>query len=104
MTSLEVLFCKEVSRIKFQLTSRISWFLSPDKPQNRAKIMNDVKNLYNLRSKIVHGGNYSVNKIGQHEMKLITLIRKVFQNPIISFIPIPSLLSMPDLLQHVYKN
>ena len=78
-TCLESLFCTSRNEITFQLASRIAWFLNPDDYKERSKIFNNVKSLYGLRSEIVHGTKYSLDKIEKSEMELITLLRRTFQ-------------------------
>ncbi len=77
VTCLEALFCTGVSEIAFQLASRIAWFLSPDDVHKRTEIFEKVKSLYDLRSRIVHGEKYSVNKIEESQQDIVDLARRV---------------------------
>lgn len=83
MTCLEALFCTTSREITFQLASRIAWFLYPDNFNDRRRLFADVKDLYGIRSKIVHGGKYSISKIENTVDALEDLVRDVF-NKILS--------------------
>lgn len=77
-TCLETLFCTGSSEIAFQLASRIGWFLHPDDYSKRAKIFAKAKSLYSLRSKIVHGVRFDVNKVRSSGRQMIFLARMAF--------------------------
>lgn len=77
-TCLESLFCTSRNEITFQLASRVAWFLSPEDRKERIKIFTKVKSLYGLRSEIVHGIKYSLDKIEESEDELIELLRRAF--------------------------
>ena len=79
MSSLETLFCTTSREITFQLASRIAWFLKPDDFNKRKKLFANVKDLYNIRSKIVHGDKYSIDKIEHAINDLEDLVRNVFR-------------------------
>ncbi len=78
MSSLETLFCTTSKEITFQLASRIAWFLTPNNFDKRKKLFANVKDLYGIRSKIVHGGKYSIDKIEHAINDLEDLVRSVF--------------------------
>ncbi|MFZ2146010.1 MAG: hypothetical protein WAV28_02225 [Sedimentisphaerales bacterium] len=78
VTSLEALFCTKPKKIKFQLASRISRLLKPDDLNERNKLFTKVKDLYDIRSKIVHGDKYKTTRIERGEEDLIDLVRRVF--------------------------
>lgn len=44
------------TEITFRVSAAIAWLLAPDNPEGRASFAREVKSLYALRSKIVHGG------------------------------------------------
>jgi len=75
---LESLFCTSRAEITFQLASRIAWFLYPTDYKKRMETFTKVKKLYDFRSRIVHGTNYSSSKIDKNENELISLSRKAF--------------------------
>jgi len=79
MTSLETFFCTTPREITFQLASRIAWFLKPDNFNKRKKLFTDLKYLYNIRSKIVHGGKYSISKVENSVNDLEDLVRSIFK-------------------------
>lgn len=83
MTCLEALFCTVTRKITFQLASRIAWFLEPDNIRKRKELSADVKDLYDIRSKIVHGSKYSISKLENTVNDLEDLVRAVF-NKILS--------------------
>lgn len=75
---LESLFCTSRAEITFQLASRIARFLYPADYKKRMGTFTKVKELYDFRSRIVHGTNYSLSKIDKNENELISLSRKAF--------------------------
>jgi hypothetical protein len=53
---LETLFSTSRNEIAFQLASRISWYLhKKTEVEEKEETFDKVKNIYNLRSKIIHG-------------------------------------------------
>jgi hypothetical protein len=78
MTSLESLFCTTSREITFQVSSRVAWFLHQDDPVERKKLFDDIKDLYDIRSKIVHGDEYSMSKVEDGLGKLEGVLREVF--------------------------
>lgn len=55
---MEVLFSSDVHELSFQLASRISWYLRNNKtPDEREEVFNTVRDIYKMRSKIVHGSS-----------------------------------------------
>lgn len=48
------------SEITFRISLYIAYFLEPDNPLKRRQIFNDVKKLYRIRSRAVHGGKVSI--------------------------------------------
>lgn len=83
MASLETIFCTTPREVVFQLASRTAWFLNPSNLGKRKKDFADLKNWYDIRSKIVHGGKYSISKIENTVEDLEDLIRNIF-NKILS--------------------
>jgi len=78
MTCLEALFCTTSREITFQLASRTAWFLNPTDLSKRKQMFGDVKALYEIRSKIVHGQKYSTSKVESSVGDLGDLVREVF--------------------------
>lgn len=77
-TPLETLFTTTPREITFQLSSRIAWFLEPDDFIKRNKLFTNVKDLYDTRSKIVHGSKYDASKVENSAGDLEDLDRRVF--------------------------
>ena len=77
-TPLETLFCTTPREITFQLSSRIAWFLEPDDFIKRTELFSVVQDLYDTRSKIVHGSKYDVSKVEKTVEDLEDLDRRVF--------------------------
>jgi hypothetical protein len=63
VTSLETLFCVDAKEITSQLSLRIAWFLNPDNYEEREQSFKKIINLYNIRSKIVHGSQYDIDEV-----------------------------------------
>ena len=62
MISLESLFSKETNELSLRYSLRASFFLSSKNINNRLEIYNDIRSLYNNRSKVVHGtGNIKLD-------------------------------------------
>lgn len=55
MISLESLFSKETQELRLRLSLRASLFLSEGQESELSKIFENVYNLYEKRSKVVHG-------------------------------------------------
>lgn len=81
VTSLESIFCTSKKDVTFQVASRLSGLLAndPADEKNRLDITTEANKLYDLRSNIVHGKKYSVEKIDDCEHKLIELARQAFR-------------------------
>lgn len=77
-TSLETLFCTTPREITFQLASRTAWFLNPNNFDKRKKLFTDIKNLYDVRSKIVHGSKFIISKIENDVEELESIAKEVF--------------------------
>lgn len=72
--SLEALFSKEEEKteMRYRLSNRIAVFLGNNK-KNRLKIRSEIRDLYDLRSKIVHG---SVIKSELNKGMLVPIVRE----------------------------
>jgi hypothetical protein len=77
-TCLETLFCTRRTEVTFQLASRLSWLLEPKDYSKRRDTFKEATNLYDLRSKIVHGGNFSISETETQEEHLVDLCRRAF--------------------------
>lgn len=88
---LEALFSTTSREITFQLSSRMAWFLEPDDFTKRQKLFNNIQDLYNIRSKIVHGAKYDSKKVEEMVWDLEDLNRRVFSK-ILSCDPIYKML------------
>jgi hypothetical protein len=63
-SAFETLLSTSQTELAHQLSERISFFLARNKSE-RHQIYKDVKDAYNVRSKIVHGATLSAQKISQ---------------------------------------
>jgi len=59
---LESLFSLGNEELTFQLAARIGWLLHPNEAKSRMGDFKLMKDIYNLRSKIVHGGAYKTEE------------------------------------------
>jgi hypothetical protein len=59
---LESLFSLGNEELTFQLAARIGWLLHPNEAKSRMGIFKMMKDIYNLRSKIVHGDAYKTEE------------------------------------------
>lgn len=75
---LEALLSTRRTEIVFQLASRLGWLLEPKDYYKRREIFKETTQLYDLRSKIVHGVNFSISEVEAREERLIELCRRVF--------------------------
>ena len=75
---LETLFCTRRTEILLQIAGRLSWLLEPGNDCKHRALLKETKQVYNLRSKIVHGGSFSISEIETGEERLIDLCRQVF--------------------------
>jgi Apea-like HEPN len=69
---------KSQSELTYQLSSRITWLLEPADGNARLDIFNNVRKLYSVRSRIVHGSPYGVREYDENEEQLLDLTRRVF--------------------------
>jgi hypothetical protein len=79
MIVLESLFGTTSREITFQLSSRVAWFLNPEDPIERREVFKNIKDLYDIRSKIVHGDIYSISKVEECTNEIENLLREIFQ-------------------------
>jgi hypothetical protein len=77
-TCLEALFCTRRTEITFQLASRLSWLLEPKDYSKRRETFKEASNLYDLRSKIVHGADFNIAEVFAQEKRLLDLCRRAF--------------------------
>jgi len=75
-TCLETLLCTGRMEITFQLAARLGWLLEPKEYDKRRDIFKEATKLYGLRSTIVHGAEFSVDKIADQEGRLVDLCRR----------------------------
>ncbi len=76
---LESLLCTQHSELTFQLATRAAWLLHPFDLEARQRIYDHVRELYRLRSNIVHGAHYRVSELDASEAQLVQLLRTLFQ-------------------------
>ncbi len=77
-TCLEALLCTARAEITFQLAARLGWLLEPKEYDKRRDIFKEATKLYGLRSAIVHGGFFNVDKITDQEERLVHFCRRAF--------------------------
>ncbi|MFH1730434.1 MAG: hypothetical protein ABIF82_02145 [Planctomycetota bacterium] len=77
ITCLEALLTTSNSELGYQLASRVSWLLYGEDGNHRVETFDDVKRLYGLRSKIVHGGPYDLEKLPDSTDDLLDIVRGV---------------------------
>jgi hypothetical protein len=75
-TCLETLLCTGRTEITFQLAGRLAWLLEPKEYEKRREVFKDAAKLYGLRSVIVHGADFSVDRIVGQEARLVHLCRR----------------------------
>lgn len=61
--------------LSFRLSLYISRYLSPHRKDGQKKIFDDVKKLYSIRSKAVHGGK--INDFGESVNKSVKMLRRL---------------------------
>ena len=86
MIALECLILpKQDTELSYRLSQRAAWFLG-NTPDERKDIKKLIKELYNIRSKIVHGGGYEVPEEKYHQAYQVAKISilKILTNQDIS--------------------
>ncbi len=76
-TALEALFTTDSSEISYKLANRASWFIERSDAEKRRKVFDEIRKGYDLRSKIVHGDDYSKKFDIELVKKLHSLTRDV---------------------------
>ncbi len=79
---------QENVELSYRLSMRTA-LLAGDTPENREKIKKEVRDLYNIRSKIVHSGHYEVTDIDVEKIRVLTytcIMRILTEEPFISMI------------------
>ena len=81
-----VLVDNEKAELSYRLRIRIAHLITST-PKNRKEVVNAVRELYNLRSKLVHDGKYQITDLELNSMKSISIrciqrlcIDPIFQN------------------------
>ena len=81
-----VLVDNENAELSYRLRIRIAHLVTSN-PKNRKEVVNTVRELYNLRSKLVHDGKYEITDLELNSMKSISIrciqrlcIDPIFQN------------------------
>ncbi|HEY8542506.1 MAG TPA: hypothetical protein VIL29_08980, partial [Pseudothermotoga sp.] len=78
MACMEALLSTSKQEITFQIASRASWLLNPDGYDKRKETYKKVKDLYGLRSSIIHGSKYDSTLLYENIEELLSVIRKIF--------------------------
>ncbi len=76
-TALEALFTTDSSEISYKLANRASWFIERSDAEKRRQVFDEIRKGYDLRSKIVHGDDYSKKFDIELVKKLHSLTRDV---------------------------
>ena len=77
---MEILFSSDIQELSFQLASRISWYLAHShSPEKREEIFNTIKEIYGMRSKVVHGKNPKSLQMRQALEKSESFNSEIFQ-------------------------
>jgi hypothetical protein len=76
-TALEALFTTDSSEISYKLANRASWFIERSDPEMRRQVFDEIRKGYDLRSKIVHGDDYSKKFDIELVKKLHSLTRDI---------------------------
>jgi hypothetical protein len=79
VTCLEALLAVGSGELTYQLASRVAWLMKPSDSEARTMIYRDVKNYYNLRSKIVHGDEYKPADLTDYGAQVLALVRSLFE-------------------------
>jgi len=75
--SLESLICLGKEGVTSQLGSRIAWLLYPNNARERMSHFGLVKIIYDIRSRIVHGGACKTDEVETWYMLLLYITRRV---------------------------
>lgn len=71
-SALETLFSNDSTELSHKLSERVSRFLR-DTKEERVKTYKTIKQCYNIRSKVVHGGSFKEGQIKEMEEVVIDL-------------------------------
>jgi len=77
VTCLEGLLSSSSAELGYQLASRVAWLLAKQDDEARVRMFARVKDLYGLRSKVVHGEPYSVKTLSEDTEDLLDVVRRV---------------------------
>lgn len=85
-----VLVDNENAELSYRLRIRIAHLITSN-PKDRKEVVNTVKELYNLRSKIVHDGKYEITKLELDSMKYISIrcIQRLCVDPLFQNVTSP---------------
>jgi hypothetical protein len=78
-TCLEAILGLGKAEITFQLALRAGWLLEPSDFKARKSVFDEVRDLYDFRSQIVHGMPYSLDKMESNWDVLARRVRAIFQ-------------------------
>ena len=93
-TCLESLLSLGNAELSFQLASRVAWLLEPEDSTARMQLFDEVKKLYALRSKIVHGAKYDADELDEEEASFLDIVRRTLRR----------ILFDDDLYEIFFKN
>jgi hypothetical protein len=85
-----ILFDNPKTELNYRLRIRIAHLIAK-KPENRREVVNTVKELYSLRSKLVHDGKYEITDLEIDSMKSICIscIKRLCVDPLFQKIASP---------------
>jgi hypothetical protein len=61
--ALESMFAgTDKAELRFRIAAAVAWLLEPDDPKRRSSMYREVRDLYDARSKIVHGAAWTADQ------------------------------------------
>lgn len=81
-TALEALFATDISEISYKLANRASWFIERSNAEKRRQVFDEIRKGYDLRSKIVHGDDYSK----KFDVELVKRLHSLTRNVILKML------------------
>lgn len=79
---LESLYAEGAGEVQFKLALSVAWLLEPN-PERREQIVDAVKDVYNLRSKVVHGGNVNHRPLKIDVVESVICVDRLFRRSIL---------------------
>ena len=76
-TALESLFLSDITELAHRLSERVAYFLE-NEPEKRKEIFKQAKEIYSIRSKVVHGSPIASNNLKIISKRADEILRRVF--------------------------